>query len=112
MNSSADLLLMLARERDVDVLSGVANNPNSPQSLLKKLSLSTQPDIRRGVILNANAERDTLLPLLEDPYYLHRLLLVSNSKLTDADKWRLHDDPDAAVRFSAFRWFSRKFLQS
>ena len=104
-NSSKRLMLALAEDFDVDVLSGVANNPHTPQYVMRKLSASTEADVRRGVILNKKATRNTLLPLLEDPYYLHRLMLVSSSKLKDKDKWHLHDDPDLQVRFVVFRWF-------
>lgn len=106
------LLHGLAEDKAVDVLSGVANNPNSPQMLLKKLAGSTEADVRRGVILNKSATRLTLLPLLEDDYYLHRLMLVANSKLKDKDKWPLCFDPDLQVRFTAFRYFANSFIKS
>jgi hypothetical protein len=102
----------LSEDKAVDVLSGVANNPNSPQMLLKKLAGSTEADVRRGVILNKSATRLTLLPLLEDDYYLHRLMLVANSKLKDKDKWPLCFDPDLQVRFTAFRYFANSFIKS
>jgi hypothetical protein len=98
------LMVALAEVTDVDVLSGVANNPHTPQRVLQKLTTSIEADIRRGVILNQKASRNTLLPLLEDPYYLHRVMLVANSKLKDKDKWILHNDPDFQVRFVVFKW--------
>lgn len=103
-NTSQRILVKLADDRDVDVLSGVANNPNTPQPILKGLISSTEADVRRGVILNRSATRNTLLPLLEDPYYLHRMLLVHNPQLHAEDKWSLRDDPDSQVRFSVYRW--------
>ncbi|ADI29781.1 hypothetical protein [Methylotenera versatilis] len=106
------LLVELAEDTAVDVLSGVANNPNTPQKLLKKLTASTEADVRRGVILNQSAKRLTLLPLLEDAYYLHRLMLVANTKLKDKDKWHLCFDPDFQVRFTAFRYFANSFIKS
>jgi hypothetical protein len=105
------LLVGLAEDTAVDVLSGVANNPNTPQKLLKKLTASVEADVRRGVILNQSATRLTLLPLLEDAYYLHRLMLVANSKLKDKDKWHLCFDPDFQVRFTAFRYFANRFIK-
>ena len=93
-NTPADVLGMLSAEDDVDVLSGVASNANTPQAILIRLSGSQQTDIRRGVIINPKAERDTLLPLLEDPYYLHRLMLVSNPSLNDHDRWSLHESDE------------------
>ncbi len=105
------LLDELARDTEVDVLSGVANNPHTPQLLLKKLTAHVEDDIRRGVILNKSATRLTLLPLLEDAYYLHRLMLVGNSKLKDKDKWHLCFDPDFQVRFTAFRYFASRFYK-
>ncbi|WP_018987052.1 HEAT repeat domain-containing protein [Methylophilus methylotrophus] len=103
-NASQRILIKLADDKDVDVLSGVANNPNTPQTILKGLVRSTEADVRRGVILNKSATRNTLLPLLEDPYYLHRMLLVQNPHLQAQDKWSLRDDPDSQVRFSVYRW--------
>lgn len=110
-NAPVDLLLQLQHDDDVDVLCGVANNINTPQAVMQKLSESNNDDIRRGVILNKTAARETLLPLLQDPYYLHRLLLVGNKALLDGDKWTMHDDTDFSVRFIVYRWFARKFIQ-
>jgi hypothetical protein len=103
-HSTQELLLELAADDDVDVLSGVANNPNTPQQVLEKLVASSEADVRRGVILNKAATRNTLLPLLEDPYYLHRVLMVANPSLQELDKWNLREDPDCQVRFSVYRW--------
>lgn len=100
----AQLLTKLADDEDVDVLSGVANNQNTPQQILKKLVVSQEEDVRRAVILNKSATRNTLLPLLEDPYYLHRILMVANPNLHEMDKWNLREDPDYQVRFSVYRW--------
>lgn len=103
-HSPRKLLLELAADEDVDVLSGVANNPNTPQQVLEKLVASKEADVRRGVILNKAATRKTLLPLLEDPYYLHRVLMVANPSVQELDKWNLREDPDYQVRFSVYRW--------
>jgi hypothetical protein len=105
------LLQGLADDKAVDVLSGVANNPNTPQVILKKLIASKEADVRRGVILNLSATRKTLLPLLEDDYYLHRLMLVANSKLKDKDKWQLCLDPDFQVRFTIFKYFANRLIK-
>lgn len=102
------LMLTLAEDSDIDVLSGVASNQHTPQRVLQRLITSTEADVRRGVILNKKATRNTLLPLLEDPYYLHRLMLVGSSKLKDKDKWHLHEDPDFQVKFVVFKWFINK----
>jgi len=103
-HSPQELLVELAEDKDVDVLSGVANNPNTPQQILEKLVASNEADVRRGVILNKAATRRTLLPLLEDPYYLHRVLMVANPSMQELDKWNLREDPDYQVRFSVYRW--------
>lgn len=108
-NATKRLLEALAEDADIDVLSGVANNPHTPQHILLKMISSPEADIRRGLILNRKAQRKTLLPLLEDSYYLHRLMLVSNTALKDADKWRLCDDPDFQVRFSAYQYFAKNY---
>lgn len=104
------LLRYLADDREVDVLSGVAANPRTPQWLLCRMAASPEADVRRGVILNPRASRRTLLPLLQDPYPLHRLLLAGNQTLKDADRWSLHEDPDPSVRFSVFRWLAARFM--
>ncbi|MGP1716004.1 MAG: hypothetical protein ACTS9Y_02390 [Methylophilus sp.] len=110
-NASQRMLIKLADDKEVDVLSGVANNLNTPQSILKGLVGSSEADVRRGVILNKSASRTTLLPLLEDPYYLHRMLLVHNGNLQAQDKWGLRDDPDYQVRFSVYRWAAKICLK-
>lgn len=107
-NSPQHLLDRLAEDSDVDVLSGVANNQNTQQQILVKLVASQEADVRRGVILNKAASRDTLLPLLEDPYYLHRILMVANPSMHELDKWNLREDPDYQVRFSVYRWAVKK----
>ena len=111
-NANADLLMQLASNDDVDVLSGVASNSHTPKSILCELSKHGEPDVRRGVILNKAADRETLLPMLQDDYYLHRMLLVWNQQLTTDDKWSLHDDPDENVRFAVFKWFGDLFLKA
>lgn len=105
-NAPKYLLEVLAEDTDIDVLSGVAANAHTPQQILQKLAASPEADVRRGVILNCKATRTTLLPLLEDSYYLHRLMLAASPKLKAADKWPLCNDPDAKVRFAAYRWFA------
>ena len=102
------LLKLLVEDTDIDVLSGVANNQHTPQKILQKLVLSVDADIRRAVILNLSATRKTLLPLLEDSYYLHRLMLVTRPQLKEQDLWHLCDDPDFQVRFMAVRHFANK----
>lgn len=100
------LMLKLAKDTDIDVLSGVAHNPHTPSAILHSLAASAEADVRRGVIMNSSAKRHHLLPLLEDPYYLHRLILVGSARLFAKDKWPLCDDPDFQVRFMAYRHFA------
>jgi pentose-5-phosphate-3-epimerase len=105
-NANAHLLVQLASDADVDVLSGVASNQHTPKAILQQLALHSDADVRRGVILNPAADRETLLPMLQDAYYLHRMLLVWNKQLNADDKWSLHDDPDENVRFAVFKFFA------
>ena len=113
-NASSDLMCSLFKaadsDTDIDVLSGVASNPNTPISILLSLTQHEDADVRRGVILNPKVGRAVLLPLLQDPYYLHRLLLVGSQKLSKTDKWSLHDDLDYRVRFLVFKWFADGLL--
>jgi hypothetical protein len=111
-NANADLLLQLASDQDVDVLSGVAANSHTPKTIMHQLGEHADADVRRGVILNKAADRETLLPMLQDAYYLHRMLLVWNQQLTADDKWSLYDDPDENVRFVVFKWFGDMFLKT
>lgn len=106
-NAPKCLMEAMADDVDIDVLSGVANNPHTPQRILQKLTTSPEADMRRGVILNRKARRKTLLPLLEDPYYLHRLMLIGSAVLKDKDKWQLCDDPDFQVRFAAYKFLAQ-----
>ncbi|WP_289284917.1 MULTISPECIES: hypothetical protein [unclassified Methylophaga] len=110
-NTPASTLIILADMDDIDVLGGVASNPKTPQKVLQRLSYSISADVRRAVILNKMAIRQTLLPLLDDPYYLNRMMLIQSRALSADDKWTLYDDPDPAVRFSLFTWFSRQYQQ-
>jgi ethanolamine ammonia-lyase large subunit len=111
-NANADLLVQLATDRDVDVLSGIAANSHTPKANLQILAQHAEADVRRGVILNKAADRETLLPMLQDAYYLHRMLLVWNKQLSKTDKWSLHDDPDENVRFAVFKWFADMFVKA
>jgi len=111
-NANADLLVQLASDDDVDVLSGVASNSHTPKAILCVLNQHGDADVRRGVILNKAADRETLLPILQDAYYLHRMMLVWSKQLSLADKWSLHDDPDENVRFAVFKWFGDTFLKA
>lgn len=110
-NATSALLKRLAEDTGVDVLSGVASHPRTAQSILQHLARSPEADVRRGVILNRCAKRSILRPLLQDPYYLHRLLLIGNPVLNDEDRWALHEDPDQSVRFAVFKWFSDRFAR-
>ncbi|WP_417542035.1 hypothetical protein [Methylophaga thalassica] len=110
-NTPASTLNILAEMDDIDVLGGVAANPKTPQKVLQRLSYSISADVRRAVILNSMAIRQTLLPLLDDPYYLNRMMLIQSKALNADDKWTLYDDPDPAVRFILFTWFSRQYQQ-
>jgi hypothetical protein len=111
-NANADLLVQLASDDDVDVLSGVASNSHTPKAILCVLNQHGDADVRRGVILNKAADRETLLPILQDAYYLHRMRLVWSKQLSLADKWSLHDDPDENVRFAVFKWFGDMLLKA
>ena len=111
-NATEELMIRLGEDDAIDVLSGVAANARTPELLLKQLAVWPEPDVRRGVIFNKRVTRQTLLTMLEDPYYLHRILLIGKPVLHAKDKWGLHDDPDHAVRFTVFKWFSDRFKES
>ncbi|TCK35440.1 hypothetical protein B0G84_7454 [Paraburkholderia sp. BL8N3] len=101
------VLNQLARDTDVDVLCGVARNPATSQARLARLAEHDVPDVRRAVILNRQATRRVLLPLRDEGYPLHRVLVFEHPNLTDADRWRMRLDPDSEARMRIFGYFGR-----
>lgn len=101
------LLSRLTSDHDIDVLSGVARNPATPQAQLARLAEHAAPDVRRGVILNRHATRRVLLPLRDEGYPLHRILVFEHPNLTDQDRWRMRFDPDSEVRARMFGYLGR-----
>jgi len=91
----------------VDVLAGVARNAATSPAQIARLAAHDSPDVRRAVILNRAAPREVLLALRQDGYALHRAMVLDHANLTDADRWRMRDDPDAQVRFRIFSHFAR-----
>ncbi|WP_416048572.1 hypothetical protein [Cupriavidus basilensis] len=102
------LLRRLARSASVDVLAGVARNAATSPAQIARLAAHESPDVRRAVILNRAAPREVLLALRQDGYALHRAMVLDHANLTDADRWRMRDDPDAQVRFRIFSHFARQ----
>ncbi|WP_428851409.1 hypothetical protein [Imbroritus primus] len=105
---SVQLVRRLARSTDIDVLAGVAQQREVSPTRLAALARHDSPDVRRAVILNRHASRSVLLMLRKDGYALHRALLVDHPHLTDADRWRMRNDPDSQVRFRVFAHFARQ----
>ena len=101
------LLRRLARSASVDVLAGVARNAATLPAQLSRLAAHESPDVRRAVILNRAAPRGVLLALRQDGYALHRAMVLDHPNFTDADRWRMRDDPDTQVRFRIFSHFAR-----
>jgi len=100
------VLRRLARSTDVDVLAGVGRNPMTSTSRLARLAVHECADVRRAVILNRQTPRAILRVLRQDPYPLHRALAVDHPNLTDADRWRMREDPDVQVRYRVFHHFA------
>jgi hypothetical protein len=94
---------------NIDVLSGVAQNQGTSQNTLKKLADHPNPDVRRGVILNKNANRTVARKLLSDPYGLNRFMAISHPSLLDRDRWQLWQDREPQIRFSIFNRFANCF---
>jgi len=105
---SPAVLRRLARSSDVDVLAGVGRNPATSASRLASLAVHECADVRRAVILNQQTPREILRVLRQDPYPLHRALAVDHPNLTDADRWRMREDPDIQVRYRVFHHFARQ----
>lgn len=103
------VLRRLARSSDVDVLAGVGRNPATSPSRLARLAVHDCADVRRAVILNRKTPRAILRVLRQDAYPLHRALAVDHPNLTDADRWRMREDPDVQVRYRVFHHFARQF---
>lgn len=103
------VLRRLARSSDVDVLAGVGRNPATTASRLARLAVHDCADVRRAVILNRKTPRAILRVRRQDAYPLHRALAVDHPNLTDADRWRMREDPDTQVRYRVFDHFARQF---
>jgi len=109
-NLPSRLLRLLETDIDnIDVLSGVAQNQGASQRTLKKLAIHPNPDVRRGVILNKNANRTVARKLLCDPYGLNRFMALSHPSLLDRDRWQLWQDREPQIRFSVFNHFANYF---
>ncbi|ACC75022.1 hypothetical protein PPMP20_00940 [Paraburkholderia phymatum] len=92
------VLHRLLQDDDIDVLAGVARHRGTPQATLARLAQHASPDVRRAVILNRHAQRRVLLPLRDESYPLHRVLVFMHPSLTDADRWRMRFEPDMEAR--------------
>jgi hypothetical protein len=92
------VLHRLLQDTHIDVLAGVARNRCTPQATLARLAQHASADVRRAVILNRHAQRRVLLPLRDEPYPLHRVLVFMHASLTDADRWRMRFEPDMEAR--------------
>lgn len=101
------MLHQLAHDSDVDVLCGVARNCATPQAQLARFASHAIADVRRSVILNRNATRRVLLPLRDESYPLHRMLVFEHPNLSNTDRWRMRMDPDGEVRSRMFGYFGR-----
>ena len=99
---------LVAGETSVDVLSGIAQNEAASMRMLQDLVQHENPDVRRGVILNKRAPRTVLRKVLEDPYVLHRGMVLEHAQLCDEDRWQLYQDPDPRVRFAVYGYFGRR----
>jgi len=58
--------------------------------------------------LNKMAPRALLQKILQDPYALHRGMVLGHPHLHDEDRWQLHQDPDPRVRFAVYGYFGRR----
>lgn len=96
------VLHRLIQDTDIDVLAGVARHRGTPQATLSRLAEHVSPDVRRAVILNRHAHRRVLLPLRDESYPLHRVLVFMHPSLTDADRWRMRFEPDTEARARMF----------
>ena len=92
------VLHRLLQDADIDVLAAVARHRCTPQATLARLAQHASPDVRRAVILNRHAQRRVLLPLRDESYPLHRVLVFMHQSLTDADRWRMRFEPDMEAR--------------
>jgi hypothetical protein len=67
LEAPALLRLTLANDRSLEVRSALVANPEISSEVLQKLSLDTEPIIRRMVVDHANTSRQTLYVLARDP---------------------------------------------
>ncbi len=66
VNTSADVLTELARNKNESIRKGVAWNPNTPAEVLKRLANEVRAGVRQYVAGNKNTPAETLTALTED----------------------------------------------
>ena len=109
---SKEVLLKLANDQNIDIQSAIGINPITPVKILKRLAKNSDRDVRRSVILNENVTGKVLELFVEEPYPLNRIILASRKKCNRQTRWRLANDPDNEVRFSAIRFFAKQMFKT
>ncbi|MBX9690470.1 MAG: hypothetical protein K2X27_27390 [Candidatus Obscuribacterales bacterium] len=103
-----DEIMLLATSSDKTSRSRVAENPDSPDSLLKMMARDLNWEVRAAVALNANASLETLEFLTNDPDPNVRLTLALDSCLPNPILEMLIEDENAYVAFYARRTLEKK----
>jgi len=99
-NPSPEVLLPLAKDKDVYVRGRVARNPNTPREVLLVLAKDKDKNVRRYVASNPNTPREVLLVLAEDKDVYVRGSIANNPKAPPEALLVLAKDTDEYVRSS------------
>ena len=79
-NTPPSILSKLSVNKSQDVRKAIAKNPNTPPDVLTKLS-NDMPDIRTKVAENPNTPRDILVKLCKDPSVYVRKAAINNPNM-------------------------------
>lgn len=85
---------------DTEVLTALAHNPRTPQTILNKLSRNEAASIRTAIAGNRLISARDFENLLQDPVEAVRRALATNAGLRPHQQAQLAQDSSAAVRMS------------
>lgn len=90
-----------AGDFDYDIRLDVAENPNTSQSVLKKLAQDKDGFMRETVARNKNTPKSVLKSLIKDEVDDVRKAVATNPNISKSDLLRLANDDNTSVRFTA-----------
>lgn len=100
-----DMIAAIIETGDHRFLHTLALNANVPQSVVVRLSTSSDESVRGALAARAGRPREVYAALVEDPFRYVREWLAQNDDVPDDLRARLADDPDTEVRALLGRWW-------